>query len=93
MEWWAFYFEFKATQLLKDICTIPGDCVDDRVTFDIKKTINFDFKTKAIKCDDHKVILNDTKAMEMSIEEHGCHGEIIALCDVEYNDVDRSFQK
>lgn len=92
MEWWAFYFEYKARELLKDICQIPGDTVN-RVTFDLKKLINFDLKAKAIKSDDHKVILNDTEAMETSIQEHGKHGEIIALCDVEYNDEDRSFQQ
>jgi len=31
--------------------------------------------------------------MEQSIADKGFHGEIIALCDVEYNDNDRSFQK
>lgn len=31
--------------------------------------------------------------MKASIARHGFHGEIIALCDVEYNDINRSFQK
>jgi hypothetical protein len=70
----------------------PGDRFDT-VGFDLKGAINWDLKAKAIKSDDHKVILNDCAAMEQSIEKHGFHGEIIALCDVEYNDLDRSFQK
>lgn len=92
MEWWAFYFEYKCMLLLRDICEFPGDRIN-RVTFDMKYHINFDLKAKAIKSDEHNVILNDTEAMELAIQEHGFHGEIIALCDVEYNDEDRTFQK
>ena len=91
MEWWAFYFEYKVKNLLKDVCSVPGDRFD-RVEFDLKTQINWDIKAKAIKSDDSGVILNDTSAMEQSIEAHGFHGEIIGLCDVEYNDIDRSFQ-
>ena len=38
-------------------------------------------------------ILNDQTAMKASIAEHGEHGLIVCLCDVEYNDKDRTFQK
>ena len=31
--------------------------------------------------------------MLSSVREHGEHGLVVALCDVEYNDVDRSFEK
>ena len=92
MEWWAFYFEWKVKNILNDKFQFAGDRFDN-VSFDLKGTINWDLKAKAIKSDDHKVILNDCVAMEQSIENHGFHGEIIALCDVEYNDLDRSFQK
>jgi len=92
MEWWAFYFEWKVKNILNDKFQFAGDRFDN-VSFDLKGTINWDLKAKAIKSDDHKVILNDCVAMEQSIVNHGFHGEIIALCDVEYNDHDRSFQK
>jgi hypothetical protein len=92
MEWWAFYFEYKAKYLLTDRFSFPGDKYDN-VSFDLKGAINWDLKAKAIKSDDHRVILNAKSAMEQSIEKSGYHGEIIALCDVEYNDVDRNFQK
>ena len=92
MEWWAFYFEWKVKNILNDKFQFLGDKFDN-VTFDLKGAINWDLKAKAIKSDDHKVILNDCVAMEQSIVNHGFHGEIIALCDVEYNDLDRSFQK
>ena len=91
MEWWAFYFEYKVKILLKDVCSIPGDRFD-RVEFDLKTQINWDIKARAIKSDDRRVILNDQSAMEQSIHAHGYHGEIIGLCDVEYNDITRSFQ-
>jgi hypothetical protein len=92
MEWWAFYFEWKARILLAEKFAFPGDKFEN-VIFDLKGTINWDLKAKAIKSDEHKVILNDKLAMEQSIANDGSHGEIIALCDVEYNDHDRSFQK
>jgi hypothetical protein len=78
--------------LLKDKFSFPGDKYNN-VRFDLKRTINWDLKAKAIKSDDHKVILNDKCAMDLSVEKAGYHGEIIALCDVEYNDADRTFQK
>jgi len=92
MEWWAFYFEYKVKKLFANKFSFPGDQYDN-VSFDLKGEINWDLKAHAIKSDDHKVILNDKSAMEKSIEKIGYHGEIIALCDVEYNDKDRSFQK
>ncbi|MGI6370119.1 MAG: hypothetical protein GX372_04390 [Ignavibacteria bacterium] len=92
MEWWAFYFEFKAKQLLEKYFQFPGDKFDN-VVFDLKGHINWDLKASAIKSHLHKIILNDINAMEQAIEKYGYHGEIIALCDVEYNDKDRSFQK
>lgn len=92
MEWWAFYFEYKVKNLLKNDVQIPGDKFGN-VTFDIKGQINWDLKASAIKTDSHKIILNDKEAMDASVKQDGFHGEIICLCDVEYNDIDRTFQK
>lgn len=86
MEWFGWYFEFKARSLLQDVADIPGDRYGN-VTFDLKKQINWDLKASA----QQKVILNDKDAMDLSIAETGYHGEIISLYDVEY-DIDRSFQ-
>ncbi len=92
MEWWAFYFEFLCRSRLNGLFEIPGETFGT-VTFDAKREINWDFKAKAIKSDDHRAILNDKKAMLQSVEKHGAHGVMIAMCDVEYNDVNRTFQK
>jgi len=92
MEWWSFYFEYKAKILLASHFSFPGNRYG-RVSFDLKGSINWDLKAKAIKSDSHSIILNDKSAMEQSVEEFGYHGEIILLCDVEYNDNDRSFQQ
>jgi len=92
MEWWAFFFEYQVRKALADVFTFPGDRFN-RVCFDMKGAINWDLKAKAIKSDDRMIILNDRVAMEQSIEQEGFHGEAIALCDVEYNDMDRSFQQ
>jgi len=92
MEWWGFYFEYKIKQMFSDRFLFPGDKFDN-VEFDMKGAINWDLKAAAIKSDSHRIILNDKIAMEKSIEKEGYHGDIIALCDVEYNDINRTFQK
>jgi hypothetical protein len=91
MEWWAFYFEHKFRALFDHHLTFPGERYD-QVQFDLKGEINWDLKAKAITSGDQKVILNDKTSMENSIARHGYHGEIIGLCDVEYDDDARSFQ-
>jgi hypothetical protein len=95
MEWWGFYFEHLCYQRLGDSFTIPGDRYGKArsACFDMRGSINWDLKAKAIKSDDHRSILNDTDAMNWSVQEYGAHGLIIALCDVEYNDNNRTFQK
>lgn len=94
MEWWGFYFEYLIFKSLKNELEIkiPGQKINN-VKFDLTGNINWDIKASAIKSDNHKIILNDKIAMENSIELNGYHGEIIGLCDVEYNDEDRTFQK
>ena len=92
MEWWAFYFEYKVRELLETKFQIPGDTFGN-VSFDLKGNINWDMKASAIKTNNQKIILNDIKSMDFSISNNKYHGEIIALCDVEYNDVNRTFQK
>lgn len=95
MEWWGFYFEHLCYKRLGNSFSIPGDRYGKARTacFDIKGSINWDLKAKAIKSDDHRSILNDAEAMNWSVREYGAHGLIIALCDVEYNDENRTFQK
>lgn len=92
MEWWAWYFEWKCNTLLAPEFSIPGDRLDNRVIIDARRSINWDIKAKAIKSDDHRSILNDCTAIDVAIENDGAYGVIVALCDVEYNDADRSFQ-
>lgn len=91
-EWWAFFFEHLCFAAVKDTFTVPGDKYG-RTVFDLKRSVNWDLKAKAIKSDDHRAILNDKSAMEQSVERYGEQGLIVALCDVEYNDVDRTFEK
>ncbi len=95
MEWFGFYFEFLCMQRLGGIFSIPGDKYGTVASacFDAKRAVNWDFKAKAIKSDDHRLILNDVVAMDASVSSFKAHGVIIALCDVDYNDENRSFQK
>jgi hypothetical protein len=91
MEWWGFYFELKAQGVLTGQFTVPGDKFGT-VTFDLKRSVNWDMKAKANNASNNSAILNDKRAMESSIDTYGEHGVIMAVCDVEY-DTDRSFQK
>ena len=91
MEWWAFYFEYLCRTRLDKCFQIPGERFGT-VGFDLKGCVNWDMKAKAIKSDDHKCILNDCSAIDATIAKYGEHGVLIALCDVEYNDVNRTFQ-
>lgn len=92
VEWWAFYFELLCSRHLCPPLVMPGERVGT-VKWDAKGRINWDFKAKAIKSDSHSFILNDVEATKASVRKNGEHGVLIALCDVEYNDADRSFQK
>ncbi len=92
MEWFGFYFELLVNKSLKDHFQFPGDKVGN-VKFDMKRSINWDLKSHAIKSNSHLLILNDSESMQKSVELNKYHGILIALCDVEYNDNDRSFQK
>ena len=101
MEWWGFYFELLCQKSLRSEFQIPGDKITliglggrkTTVKFDAKRSINWDLKSTAIKLENHKAILNDQAAMDESIRKYGDHGLIIALCDVEYDNADRAFQK
>lgn len=75
MEWWAFYFEYKCSALLKDRFQIPGEKYNN-VSFDLKGSINWDFKASAIKTDNHNIILNDKLAMELSIQKNKFHEQM-----------------
>lgn len=88
MEWWGFYFELVSKQLLEESMQFPGDVYENTV-FDLKQNINWDLKASNIE--NSNVILNDLQSMQSSIQEHGFHGEIIGLFEVE-KDLDRSFQ-
>lgn len=92
MEWIGWYFEWKCQHLLKSAFDVPGDSIG-RVQFDSKRTINWDFKSHAIKSHTHKAILNDCDATEAAIKNDGAYGIVIALLNVDYNDDDRTFQK
>lgn len=92
MEWLGFYFEYLCRNRLSRNFSIPGERINN-TQFDSKRSINWDFKAKAIKSDDHRSILNDVDAMDWSINRYGAHGLIVAMCDVEYNDEARTFQK
>ncbi len=93
MEWIGFYFESLCERYLeKTDFILPGKKYG-RVEFDSFRSINWDMKASAVKSDNHRIILNDQRAIDKSLNAYGAHGIILALLDVEYNDDTRSFQQ
>lgn len=92
MEWAGFYFEYLCRRHLQELFEVPGESFGS-TTFDAKRSVNWDFKWHAIKTHSHKAILNDKQAMEDTIAKYGAYGVIVCLCDVDYNDINRTFQK
>lgn len=92
MEWIGFYFELLCHDRIAAPLQTPGARYEN-VQFDIKGSINWDMKASAIKADRHVAILNDVRATDASIADGNEHGVIIALVDVDYNDLERTFQQ
>jgi len=92
MEWIGFYFEFLCQQYLKDIMQFHK-IKFGRTSFDSFYKVPFDFKAHAINTEKHSVVINDTMAIQKSIQRYGYIITIIALGEVKYNDEQRSFQR
>ncbi|MBS3084436.1 hypothetical protein J4411_00810 [Candidatus Pacearchaeota archaeon] len=92
MEWIGFYFEFLCEKYLKGFMEFHKIKYGN-TSFDGFLEIPFDFKSHAINTESHRVIINDTEATIKAIEEYGFVIVIMALGEVTYNDVNRTFQK
>ena len=91
MEWMGFYFEFLCQRHFSSILDIPGKRYG-RTEFDAFREISWDFKAHAANTISHRVITNDTEAVENTINEYGYYGLILAIGEVEYNDEARTFK-
>lgn len=92
MEWIGFYFQYLCEKFLKDIFELQKPRYD-RVAFGGFYKIPFDFKAHSINTSSHQIIVNDSNAISLAIEEYGRIGLILALGEVKYNDEERSFQR
>ena len=92
MEWMGFYFQFLCENNLQDVLTIPGPAYNN-VSFDGVKNIPWDFKAHAINTSSHQIIVNDSEATAQAIKDYCEVGLILALGEVIYNDVKKTFQK
>ena len=92
MEWIGFYFEYLCQKYLKKIMKFHKTKYDN-TSFDGFLEVPFDFKSHAINTESHKVIINDTEATIKAIEEYNYVIVIMALGEVVYNDLDKTFQK
>lgn len=92
MEWVGFYFEFLCDKYLKDIVE-PHKVKYGKVSFDGFLDVPLDYKAHAINTETNKVITNGTKEILKAIEEYGFVIDIIALGEVEYNDINKTFKR
>ena len=92
MEWIGFYFEYLFEFFFKGILSFHTIKYGN-VSFDGFLKVPIDFKAHAINSESHNVIINDTEATIKAIEEYGFVIVIMALGEVKYNDINRSFQK
>ena len=92
LEWFGWYFELVCRNALKNQFKFPGERIGS-TSFDLSRNVNWDLKAKALDKKDHHCILNDCHAMEKSIEKFREHGLVIAICEVEYDNKERDFQK
>jgi len=92
MEWIGFYFEYLCDKYLKDLVE-SHKIKYGRVSFDGFLDVPFDYKSHAINTESHKVITNGTEEIIKAIEEFGYVIDIIALGEVKYNDVKKTFKK
>jgi hypothetical protein len=92
MEWIGFYFQFLCENNLQKLFQFQTPRYG-KVSFDGFCKIPFDFKAHAINTSSHQIIVNDSQAISLGIQEYGAVGLILALGEVEYNDTERTFQK
>lgn len=91
MEWMGFYFEFLCQKEFRGILQMPGNKYGN-TEFDAFGEMSWDLKAHASNAQNHTVILNDTEAIEKTMDDYGNYGLVLAIGEVEYNDVDGSFK-
>lgn len=93
MEWIGFYFEYLCRKYLKGTLEFPGPKYG-RVGFDGFRTIPWDLKVHVSNNPGGgtKVIVNDSRALALGIQQFGSVGLFLAVGAAIYNDENRSFQ-
>lgn len=91
MEWMGFYFEFLCQKEFHGILQMPGNKYGN-TEFDAFGEMSWDLKAHATNARSHTVILNDTEAIERTMNDFGHYGLVLAIGEAEYNDVDGTFK-
>lgn len=68
MEWVGWYFEFLCQREFQDILQMPGRKYG-RTEFDAFGQMSWDFKAHAANTQSHTVIVNDTEAIENTLDD------------------------
>ena len=94
MEWIGWYFEYKATNLLKtEFGSHPSPSFGS-TKFDFKLNQVWDFKAHPINSSTHPwVIVNDKEAIDKCVISYGGVGVVIAEGNAEYDDSSESFKR
>ena len=91
MEWMGWYFQFLCEREFRGILNIPGKTYG-KTEFDAFGQISWDFKAHVANTQSHTVIVNDTEAIENTLDDYGYYGLVLAIGEVEYNDEERTFK-
>ena len=91
VEWIDFYFKFLCQKHFGSIIDMSSEMYKD-TRFDAFREIPWDFKVQAANTASYNIITNDTEAIADAINTHGYYGIILAIGDVEYDEV-KTFKK
>lgn len=90
-EWIEFYFKFLCQKHFADMIDMPGKKYSN-TEFDALREISWDFKVQAANTASYNIIANDAEAIADAINTHGYYGIILAIGNVEYDEV-KTFKK
>ena len=90
-EWIEFYFKFLCQKHFGSIIDMPSKMYKN-TRFDAFREISWDFKVQAANTASYNIIANDAEAIADAINKHGYYGIILAIGNVEYDEV-KTFKK
>jgi len=83
--WYESYFKYIGRRLLNSQFIDSSSQYED-VTYDVKRSIGWRLVAKTTQTDFPHISLDQVTPVRRSLEEFGCYGVMLALCNVEYGE-------